>query len=224
MPFRKRKQIKKTFRKKPTIFKMEKQIKKIMKMDKPETKYADSYIASPISFSYAGSTVYSPTAGISQGTADNGSRIGDKIRMLSLAGQFSLVGNGSNANVATWCRLIVFKSRNENITTPTVGQILSSTFISTVNAPFATKTWDFKSTYQVLYEKRFMVTSGGALSSSSQPMKEIKFFKKLNHVCKYTGAGTATVDGGIWYFWISDSATNLPEVLQGTIRITFSDA
>lgn len=147
-----------------------------------ENKYIDtSFLAQPSNWTGTISSLSHPDQGL---TSSN--RVGDVIRPVSLSVKFVVKIGLSTSAVG---RIIVFQWRPQ--TTPTISNILQSSYSATenhVNAPYDV---DQAPQFKILYDKRVSLSTNGDYITGWQ--KIIKRKKMLNITFTgSTGAGSAS--------------------------------
>lgn len=142
---------------------------------------------------------------------DEISRDGTSIKPINLVMRYALTKHASATN--TLVRLVIFRTKFENDTAPTVASIFPS------NPLLKSKIADKRFSTKILYDKYFTLTSSG------QSMRAGTIALKLHGHINYDGGETTGDDkeaGGIYLLAVSSEATNTPTLSYFT-RLTFTD-
>lgn len=205
-----------------TLKKVEKQIRKIQKNDKPEAKYVDSIFAT--SPNYNGS-ITDLTASITQGTNEN-QRVGTQIMLKYFRLRVRAIGLNTSTNSSVQIRVLLVRGNAENGTIPTVATTLTT--LGTANATITPYNWDNKSKQNVLYDKMVTVASGFSPSVSAGWQNDKMFMKnvKLNFKSTY-GPGTtpaSALNHGLYLILISDTTSANAPSIGCDSRLVYTDA
>lgn len=187
--------------------KEKKQVKAIINRGR-ENKYYDTLLS--VTEEYGG-TVYS-ISDVPQGDTDI-TRDGDQFNQRALR----LKGKVVNADSTNLLRLVVFRWKQED--TPAPADILNSTYVGTIRAPYSPYHHDGRTNFTVLYDKTFPTDT-----YSPQRYFDSKWIN-LREKKQYMVAGSATVGKNkLYVLIISDSAAEGSPLCDMVSRLTFTDS
>lgn len=174
-----------------------------------EKKY--HLVGSSQDIDYSGSVFALST--ITQGDTDL-TRDGDSLylRSINLKGCCQLDVLATSAIV----RIMVVQWFDDS--TPAVSDILSGSYLGTVNAPSSSYFHDQRNKFRVLYDRRVLLNDG----NTECQIFDTKYLKPSKRKIHFT-AGTTTGSNKLWLVAVSDSISNLP-TMNYVSRITFNDA
>jgi len=207
--FGKRNQFKKAATKKPLATKS---YVKSMISREIETKYADT-IGFGTVVSSAG-TLSSNLISTTQGVADFGQRVGDRLK---LKGSIEFRAISAKGDTDQIMRMVVFQWKpNDALIAPSISSILR-------NGPTGVPDWaslyvyDYSSQYTILYDKTFL-WGADILYHHHDYRIPIKL-----HQVQYTAASTAC-SNGIYIIFLSDSAAIVHPTISYSARVRYDDA
>lgn len=187
-------------------------IRQIRGMINCEKHYKDLEVSSGTTISWSGTTIH--CTGVSQGDDVDG-RQGNSILGRSL--WIQLLFNANATSTSSYIRMIVYRDKMNQGATPLATEVLTPALVSSANAPLAPLNVDQTSRFQIMYDKRFIVSS-----DSKDMVKVAKYLNFQNHV-KFTGtAGTDEFQNHLYILLISNEQTNTPTV-GGVIRFGYYD-
>lgn len=142
----------------------------IVKQQKPELKYKETYNVSGTTYFTPAGTLLDLTDNISQGTGDSGARIGDMIYLKSLNMRFRVTL--PSAGETTLCRIIVFSQlRNPDSTLAdgsVANYILESTYNNGPEVALSTRDFDNRRCYKTHYDKTFVMNANDITTDISK--------------------------------------------------------
>lgn len=204
LPIAKRKPRRKPRAKINTINKLSARVRKIE--SEKQLKYAE-YDMTAIDFSYDAPyilTLNNP----SQGTEDV-ERIGDKITNVHIKFTYTILKNGSTANIA---RIMIIYDKQNTITAIT--DVLSS---GVSIAPLADYNFDKRKEFNVIMDKFYPLDTYHAIHDGQLNMK-------LNYLTKFNAASTTINTGAIKLLVLSNVAdTTTNAQFWAVCRISFYD-
>nr|WAE42318.1 MAG: capsid protein [Cressdnaviricota sp.] len=208
---------KRTFTKKITLKKVEKQIKTIQKELNPRINYIDTATALT-AVTYTGTVVPLCTGSsvIAQGV-EQGERTGDAVFLKSLFINGIVYGNPLSTLTTSFLRLVIVRAKREDQVVPTISDLFYPNTGSFVNI-YAPYYWEEHKKYVILYDKVFSMcanyTATLVPATALQPgfKTGVHFQKhiKINHKLQYALDGNQAEDGGVYMFIIGDQVTNGP--------------
>lgn len=174
----------------------------------PEVKFTTPAIYST---TYSNAGVKQLMCGIDYGNTDN-SRIGDKVKAVSLTGIFSVTNNTSAS--FTQHRIMIFRDKQTNGAIPSFGDLVTS----------ATNLWSLRNLDKY---KQFKMYKDIILSTDnvSNTRKTIRINIPFNFTIDYQEGGasvSAIAKNSLWIYFITDAVTNLP-TLNYDFRFRFRD-
>ncbi len=153
--------------------------------------------------------------GVAQGNDEN-ERSGNMIQLTSVSFSGKFVGTGGNTSNV---RVVCMQDMDNQGGVPLVTEVFVT---STKAAEGDHRRADPNKMrrFKILYDK--MYTIGGATANDNFS-RGIKFSRKLNSKCYFTGTlATSEGKGTVWLMILSDLAASIP-LVTGTFKVTFKD-
>lgn len=174
----------------------------------PETKFTTPAIYAS---TYSNAGYKQLMTGLDYGSTDN-SRIGDKVKAVSLTGIISVTNNTSAS--FTQHRIMIFRDKQANGATPSFGDLITS----------ATNLWALRNLDKY---KQFKMYKDIIISTDnvSNTRKTIRINIPLKFVVDYQEGGStisAISKNALWCYFITDAVTNLP-TLNFNFRFRYRD-
>lgn len=161
-----------------------------------------------------------------QGVTD-GTRIGDKIRVLSLQIRATVSGDPLNAsaNKANHYRWFIVKGKKENGNVPTIDEYLQTQGTTQMLLDHRSAQ---KKLLTKIVDKVGVVAAGWNVAAVDLnpigcPILIYNKIFKINQVVTFNGAATSILNGGVYLSAVSDQNANMP-VLTYNIRFNYVDA
>lgn len=200
---------------------------KIVKQQKPELKYKETYNISGTNFFTTAGTLLDLTDNISQGTGDSGARIGDQIYLKSLNMRFRVTL--PSAGETTVCRLIVFtmlRNPDSVIADASVANLLlESTYNNTAEVALSTRDFDNRKAFKTHYDRTFTINSSDAILDVS---KFIHVSVKIPKMCakvQYSNASSTAATNNQLYCLCLGGLSGANTVYSSYVsRLTYTDA
>lgn len=220
----------KTFRKrhgkKPTLKKKVAKLFKLVKIQKPETKWTVINSVSSTT-SYAGTTI-SMVDALTQGDSDFGQRNGDTIRISGLRSRIQL--QTGSTTIPTLYRVIwyTFKHDPDGATSSAsiLNLLLHSTHMSTINAPLTPYDHDNRSSFVVHSDRLYQfnpMTGSSTGGTNCSVAKTLASSIKIPESCKkvqYFAGGSTTTKNELFCSIISDTSYTIPIAYNFTLYYT----
>lgn len=149
---------------------------------------------------------------IAQGDTD-GTRDGDELYVKSVRVK-SLVSVADTYNI---CRTILFQWYDD--TTPTGADILSNTYVGTINAPLAPYHHDLSSKFKILYDKTILLDTYHPYMLLDTGYITGGFKRKV----QFSSGGTTGVNK-IYLLQISDSGALTHPTMLAVAQVNFTDS
>jgi len=145
-----------------------------------------------------------------QGITDT-SRTGDSIKLMSVSGRLYFQ---SSAATGSLVRMIIFRGKQENGTTPTVGSVIDTSLAADYLAP---KPWDDRFRTKILYDQLLNMSTTG----SRDLVRNIDI-KLYGHLQFQEASATGVEDGGLYLMLIGNLAATNPTA-NWHLRTTYVD-
>lgn len=154
---------------------------------------------------------------------DQDERQGDSIKPLHMTIR-GHIAPSSSGGTYQYCRIVIFRYKDENGVALTPNMILDPNFVGTSSAHLCGKNWDKKFHSKILFDKVFTVGYPAASSGNLPATRTFKFQKKLFGHINWSDSSSTEEGGGLYMLVISNqaSATNAPAV-QWVSRATYTD-
>ncbi len=152
--------------------------------------------------------------GVAQGTTSQ-TRIGDKIRMTSLAINYAW----RRSDDPQLCRVAIVYDKQVNTTL-----LLETELWETLANPLSMREWDNRKRFRVLHDKIY--TFDSAFRDTLVKKLYLKIPAKYSRV-QYTGTGSLVgniISGGLFVVLISDSGASAHPTFQFVSRLNFLDS
>lgn len=180
---------------------------RLVKSVKPEKKWYEIG-ANGVAYNSSGNIV-SMNQGITQGSTDFGTRIGDKIFMTSLNDRLMISSSAASSPVVY--RIIYVSMKNNPDATISMASqinlILHSTPIAAGRGNLAPYDKDNRSSYVVHYDKVFTLNpQTGNAGTYLSVNRHHKINLKLKQICTYAAGGTYPTKNELFRIIISDTA------------------
>lgn len=155
---------------------------------------------------------------ITRGVADN-QRVGASVKLLRLSGRFHCQMNDAGDHLNASFRMILFRGKQENgapyfpndiLANPSGGLLMTSP-----------KNWDNRFHTKIIYDKIYNLSRQG--TSSFHINWNFKLFGHLQFASADTD-GTDTENGGLYLLLVSDRGGDNVPLVQGYLRLTYTDA
>lgn len=204
--FRRSRMVTRTKRRyRPSSYRMQ---RKLALIPVPETKFTTPAIYAS---TYSNSGYKQILNGIDYGNTDN-SRIGDKVKAVSLTGIISVTNNVSQP--FTQHRILIFRDKQANGATPNFTDLFTS----------GTNLWALRNLdkYKRFKMYKDIIVSTDAVSNTRKTIRiNIPFKFAVDY--QEAGAGIAAIaKNSLWAFFITDAVTNLP-TLNFDMRFRYRD-
>lgn len=148
---------------------------------------------------------------IAQGDGE-GQRTGNSIFVRNIAMQGQAIRNASGATPDSQVvRLVIFQDTQQIAdTAPAITDVLETNSVNSyLNKANVGR-------FKVLFNKKMYL-------SSQMPQVPFNYFKTLRHHIRFNGSATSDVQkGGLYYFFISNEATNGPSIAM-RLRVSYHD-
>lgn len=154
------------------------------------------------------------TASISQGAADYGNRIGDKISMSQIKLNYTIFYPAGAASLPSACvRVMVIQYlRSDNA--PSSAELFRQSNVVSgggMYSAYSFRNRDYMKFYHVLYDRRHIVDTNNAAATAVPSTYRVDRavtvpLKKLQKVIQYTGGGTQSTNP-VFFFAIGDQPT-----------------
>lgn len=141
-----------------------------------------------------------------------GSRDGDSVKPQYFKGNFT-VYNHASANLFTQFRVIIFKHKQANGTTPAVTDILETPTCFQLTK----RTEEYR--FTILYDNCFIMKPP---YSGSKDIVNFKVRVPMEGHIKFVTGATTYESGGLYMLLLADQATNTPSLYYNT-RLTYTD-
>lgn len=209
--------------KKQTLTKKVNKLEKIVKAQKPETKYSSDY--GTLLLDNNPTAFLAPYRSVSQGILDINNRIGDNIHINSvkIKGFFSLpaASSGTTARVVAF----IYKKNPDVVITSfatIINLYLNSTNMNSNQAVNSFTDWDNHPAFSTIYDKKFTVNPTTATLLTEKPFDlTINIPKSFRNV-KYWNGGIYPSENELIVGFISDSDSLL--YYNYIWRMTYTDS
>jgi len=166
---------------------------------------------------------YSSVVDVPQGTGDS-ARIGDVLEPARLHFVIHLVRNPATSNVDEVIRIVIFQWRPQfSLQPPTSAVLWKNDPIASAVTPFSEWIKDARSSFIVLYDRRFVMTG---LTATTEGARVITFHVNLRRALKqlqYVAGSTTDATNKIFIGTCSSTATT-PPVLTWRAQFSYWDA
>lgn len=180
---------------------------KLARLANVEKKYIDATSTST-AVSTTGTIV--SLSDIPQGDTVN-HRHGDSVKPQGLTIRLKAVANSSA--VSTQLRVVIFRMKHENGTTPTIANLFDGTSSLYYLAP---KAWDNRFHSKILYDRVLNLSDDRSQGAFR------KIYLKLTGHINWQAGTTTGEDGELYMALVSNETTNTPNVAYYS-RLTFTD-
>ncbi|AUM61860.1 Rep [uncultured virus] len=201
------------FTPKSKIYRLQKQVRAIQRVTKPEYKYKDTFLNQ--NFDNTGTMVLLNGAGLGDGATE---REGRNILVKSIQSKLSVKMDPDA--VSTICRLIFFYDRQVNAVAPAVGDLLDLTTTGAANGIVALRNLNNRARFDIILDRRFVIANG------NEPQYFFnKYMKQMKKAVYNAGVAGTVADintNALYMCMICDETTETP-LIYGTIRIRFID-
>lgn len=202
---------------------------KQVRLRKPEIKWSEA-TATAATFNYAGS-LSQPLTGISQGTTDFGTRVGDELTLTSFRLRMVFTMSGTTYGQTNRVVVAQLKSNPDGSTISAASYlnlIMHSADLSTARATIATLDKDNRGWFRILADKTFTMnysSSPGTSATNNYQLKHIDIpvrLPKAARVVSYYNGTSAVTKNEIVIMVFSD--TSVTQTYTYTCRMGYYDA
>lgn len=179
-----------------------KALHKVNKLSKtigrPEIKHLDAYIGSPSTVDYSGALT--SIVGLCAQGVQQGQHIAQSITLKSMNIKFTV--SQPNAGKISTVRVIIIRDKENNLVASDILDSLGAAY-----SPLSPYNRDYRSYFEVYYDKLFQLTTG---SDSGSQLQDVHINLK-DHVSSFVGTGNAPNANEIKMLVVSNEVTtNLP--------------